>query len=123
MAISMYRVDSDVRIFWIQRLKRGQVSKPEYAYVPVEEKYNMNAPGNVLRELFGRHRCPACGKAFFLRESAFDCHPAASACKVWEKFAHTGPAGSSSLGDSIRAGIASGFYGSCGYYGGGPFGL
>lgn len=108
--------------FWVHRLNRGQVPKPKYAYVPVEEDYDLNAPENALRELFGRYRCPACGKAFFFMESAWDCHPAASAYKVWEKYAHRGPAGARSLGDAIRAEVSNP-YGSFGSYGGGPYGL
>ena len=107
--------------FWIHRLNKGQVPEPEHVYVPVEEKYDFNAPENTLRELFGRCRCPACGKAFFLQKSAWDCHPKASAYKVWGRYAHRGPAGARSLGDAIRAEISNP-YGSFGNYGGGPFG-
>lgn len=120
MAISMYRVDSDHRLFWIHRLKSGQVSEPEWAYVPVEEKYNMNDPRNTLRELFGRHRCPACGKAFFSREASWNCHPAASAYKIWKKFAHTAPAGAGSVSELARAALSAL---SCGGYYGGPYGF
>lgn len=55
----------DDELFWIWRLKKGQVSEPEHAYVPVEEKYDLNALKNIFREWYGRHRCPACGKPFF----------------------------------------------------------
>lgn len=103
--------------FWVHRLKRGQVPEPERAYVPVEEKYCIVAPENSLREFFGRYRCPACGKAFFLLKSAWDCHPKASAYRVWIKYAYRGQTGERSLEDVIRAGSS---YGS---YGGGPYGL
>lgn len=126
MSTTMESVQSDMLAFWVCRLKEGQVPEPKYASVPVEEKYSMVAPENIWREMFARHRCPACGKAFFRRESAWDCHPEASAYMVWKKFAHKGPAGARSLGDAIRAEISnpySSFGGYYGSYGGGPFGL
>lgn len=128
MSTTMESVRSDRLAFWVYRLKEGKVPKPERAYVPVEEKYNMVAPENVWREIFARHRCPACGKAFFCRESAWNCHPEASAYEIWNEFAHKGPAGARSLSDAIRAEISNpygslGSYGSFGSYGGGPFGF
>lgn len=111
-----YEVKRDMSIFWRERLRCGQVPEPEHVYVPVEENYDTHAPKNNLREFFGRHRCPACGKPYFFLESAFDCHPEASAYKVWEKFAHTGPVGSASPTDAVLTAIYSG---SCG----GPYGL
>ena len=119
MAPGGYSFYMDARSFWVRRLKSGQVPKPEPAYVPVEEDYNMNAPENAFREFYGRHRCPACRKPYFFLESALDCHPEASAYKVWEKFAHSGPVGSASPAEAIQTAI----YSSCGgFYGSGPFG-
>lgn len=109
--------------FWVHRLNSGQVPEPEWVYVPVEEKYDLNAPENILREMFGRYRCPACGKAFFFQESAWDCHPEASAYKVWKKYAHCGPAGARSLGDAIRAEISNPYGALSNYSSGGPFGI
>lgn len=114
--------DIDARAFWVERLKSGQVPEPEYAYVPVEEQYDMNNPKNIWREMFGRHRCPACNKPFFFRDSAFDCHQKASAYKIWKKFAHWGPAGAASMFDLARGSFCNP-HNSCGYYGNGPFGL
>ena len=66
MAVSMYRIQADDELFWIHRLKKGQTPEPEWAYVPAEEKYDENALKNILREWYGRHCCPACGKPFSL---------------------------------------------------------
>ena len=124
MAVSMHRLQADDELFWIHRLKKGQTPEPEWAYVPAEEKYDENALKNILREWYGRHCCPACGKPFFFIWSAWNCHPNASAYYVWKRFAHKGPAGAASLSDLIRAEVSNP-YGSLGggYYGGGPFGL
>lgn len=121
MAVSMYNMLSDNELFWIHRLKRGKMKPPEPAYVSAEEKYDMHALRNMFREDFGRHRCPACGKPFFFIWSAWNCHPEASAYKVWQEFSHSGPAGARSLSDAIRAEISNP-YGSFGNYGG-PYGL
>ena len=122
MSVSMYNLQADDRLFWIWKLKRGKSPEPKPAYVPIEEKYDLNAPKNIFREGYGRHRCPACGKPFFFIRSAWNCHPNASAYYVWGKFAHRGPAGSRSFEDAFRAEISSP-YGAFGNYGGGPFGL
>lgn len=91
--------------FWNWKMKRGNVSPPEPAYVPVKEKYDLNAIKNILREWYGRYACPACGKPYFFARSAWNCHPKASAYKLWCDFAHrSGPMGASSISDMIASG-------------------
>lgn len=121
--VSTYTMSVDDELFWIWRLKRGKVEPPEPAHVPVEEKYDRNALKNILREWYGRHSCPACGKSFFFIHSAFNCHPKASAYKVWEEFAHKGPAGATSLSDLVRADVCNPYSGGGYYGGGGPYGF
>lgn len=95
----------DAELFWIHKLKRGEVAPPEPAYVPVEENYDLNAIKNILREWYGRHRCPACGKPYFFIWSAWNCHPEASAYEIWKKFAHrSGSMGASTVSDMIASG-------------------
>lgn len=104
--------------FWnLKMTKRGKAvpSEPEYAYVPVAEQYDYNALKNILREWYGRYACPACGKPYFFAQSAWDCHPKASAYHVWERFGHhRGPMGYASVGEAIMANISSGFSGPSG---------
>ena len=86
MSVSWYNDQSDDELFWFWRLKKGKVPPPKPADVPFEEQYDIGALENTFRELWGRHRCPACGKPFFFILSAWNCHPDASAYKVWNKY-------------------------------------
>lgn len=123
--MSVQFIDLDNKFFWNHYMGglKGNVPVPEYAYVPPEEKWGPASPWYLTRENFGRHRCPACGKPYVFRDSAWNCHKAASSYKLWQEFAHTGPAGVRSLEDAIRAEISNpyGTFGS--YYGSGPYGL
>ncbi len=118
MDVSWENVRGDAELFWIHRLKRGKVAPPEPAYVSIEEKYDPYAIKNIFREFKGRHRCPACERPYFFIWSAWNCHPKASAYKIWGEFAHRGPAGCASLSDLIAADIGANHYGA-----GGPFGF
>lgn len=122
MAVSFF--NSDRRYFWNHYMGalKGEVPEPNYACISPQEKWGPRSPWYLVREEFGRHRCPACGKPYVFRDSAWNCHRAASACIVWREFAHTGPAGARSLEDAIRAEISNP-YGAFGSYGGGPYGL
>lgn len=105
-----YQRDVDMKVFWVKRLHSGDVPEPEHVYVPIKEMYltgsvstsQMYKPENYWRELFGRHRCIACGKPFWSQEAAFDCHPEASAYIVWEKFKSSGVCCTPSAEDSFR---------------------
>jgi len=117
-------LNSDREYFWKHYMGglKGNVPKPEYAYVPPGEKWGPGSPWYLLRERFGRHRCPACGKPHFSYDAAWNCHSAASACILWDRFAHTGPAGARSLEDTIRTELSNP-YGPLGSYYGGSYGL
>lgn len=122
MAVSFW--NSDNQYFWNHYMGglKDDVPEPEHVYVPAGEEWSPRSPWYLLREGIGRHRCPACGKPYFFRSSAWNCHAAASAYMLWQKFAHRGPAGARSLGDAIRAEISNP-YGYFSNYGGGPFSL
>ena len=123
VAVTGFVRNADMRDFWEKRLKSGNVPKPEYVYVPVDEQYLTGVPStnrrydpeNCWRELFGRHRCIACGKPFWSQEAAFDCHSEATASIVWDKFANTCQVGSASPTEALMTAI----YASSG----GPYGL
>lgn len=111
------------RYFWNHYMGglKGAVPEPEHAYINPKERWSPRSPWYLLREEIGRHRCPACNKPYFFRDSAWNCHPKASAYKIWQEFSHSGPAGARSLSDAIRAEISNP-YGAFGNYGG-PYGL
>lgn len=131
MIITYHTHRTDMKDFLVKRLNNGDVPEPEHVFVPAEEMYmtgnvstsHVYDPENCWRELFGRHRCIACGKPFWSQESAFDCHPEASAYIVWKELvASRGICCTRSLSDAIRAELSSP-YGSFGFYGSGPYGL
>lgn len=108
----------DEEYLWRHFMNNGDVPEPEYATVPVEEKYDILAFKNILREAYGRHRCPACGKAFFLLSSTWKCHQKVTAYKLWQRFGHArGSMGFGSLSDAVRSGAYSGFGGPMGPFG------
>lgn len=106
---------------WTHYMKSGDIPEPEFAYVLSEERWSPRSPWYLLREALGRQRCPACGKPYFSKDSAWNCHRRASAYILWQKFAHRGQAGTASMSDLIRGSLGNP-HSSYGYYGSGPFG-
>ncbi len=109
MSVSWYNDQTDDELFWFWKLKKGKVTPPEPASIPFEEMYDNGALKNTLREWWGRHRCPACGKPYFFIWSAWNCHPKASAYKVWNKFTNRGAFGGLSTEDTIRLAAAASY--------------
>lgn len=108
-------IKAEMQDFWEKRLNSGDAPEPERAYVPVEEQYLTSKTStnqrykseNFWRELFGRHRCIACGRPYWDQKDAFDCHPEASTYIVWREFACRGLPGARSLADAVSAAISS----------------
>lgn len=99
---------SNDKVLWNHYMggAKGDVSEPEHVYVPAREQWGPGSPWYLLRTSIGRYRCPACGKPYFFMDSAWNCHLAASAYELWQKFAHRGPAGAASMSDVIRGASA-----------------
>lgn len=103
---------------WTHYMNGGDIPEPEHVYVLSGERWNPGSPWYLLREALGRQRCPACGKPYFFKDSAWNCHQRASAYVLWQRFAHRGPAGAMSTADLVRMSVSNPH----GYYGNGPFG-